>query len=128
VKGCQYTAAEFILWKSPRKVDLMRRSADWMVLVDDRILEYMVEHDGTASAAELDKSELFHVGRSHLNARLNKLAEEGLLKKIGNGVFSITNEAEAYLEGEYNVGEAVCLNEDQADDGDPTAGEGVGEL
>jgi len=106
----------------------MRRSADWMVLVDDRILEYMVEHDGTASAAELDKSGLFHVGRSHLSARLNKLSEKELLKKIGNGVFTITDQAEAYLDGDYNGEKDVYLNSAQADDSGPEAGEGVGNL
>jgi Mn-dependent DtxR family transcriptional regulator len=107
----------------------MRKSADWMVLADDRILEFLRESDKPQTATKLDESEKFHTGRSNLSKRLNKLSEAGLVTPLGNGVYTITDEGEAYLDERYHVEKGVYLDADQADESDgPTAGEGVGEL
>ncbi|MCD2202729.1 hypothetical protein [Halobacterium sp. KA-6] len=82
----------------------MRKSADWMTLWDDRLLEWAEAHD-SVSAPDVKDTEYFKITRPHISRRLRKLADHGLLKELGNGVYVITDEGEAYLEGELNASE-----------------------
>lgn len=80
----------------------MRRSAAWMTIWDDRILEY-VDEEGSATPKKLDESGFIHVTRSQISRRLRRLTEGGLLEHLGNGVYVITEEGEAYLEERFDV-------------------------
>jgi Mn-dependent DtxR family transcriptional regulator len=82
----------------------MRRSASWQSAPDDRILEIAAEdEDGIVKVGNLADHDYIHVGQSQVSRRCKKLAEHGLLRKIGDGVYVITDRGEAYLKGEYDV-------------------------
>ena len=82
----------------------MRRSGKWQSAPDDRILEIAAEDDdGIVKVGNLAKHEYIHVGRSQVSRRCQKLAEHSLLRNVGDGVYIITDEGRAYLEGEYDA-------------------------
>jgi Mn-dependent DtxR family transcriptional regulator len=73
-----------------------------MTIWDDRILE-IISQEGTTSAAILSESDSIHISRSQISRRLKKLAEHEMLDKLPNGVYSITEKGEAYLDEEYDA-------------------------
>ncbi|WP_411965829.1 PhiH1 repressor [Haloferax sp. YSMS24] len=95
----------------------MRKSASWMTIWDDRILEY-IEENGSASPSELDKSGYFQVSRSQVSRRLRRLKEKGMLQHLGNGVYVITPIGEDYLEGDLDAEE---LNGENGGEGTASA-------
>jgi len=99
----------------------MRESGTWMTIWDDRILEYLEEHEG-ATVGEMTDSESIRVSSAHVSRRSKKLAENGLVRPIGNGAYVITDEGVGYLNGEYDAENGVFLNGNGADDG-PSASE-----
>ncbi|SNZ12117.1 hypothetical protein SAMN06269185_1504 [Natronoarchaeum philippinense] len=80
-----------------------------MTLWDDRLLEVIREEDSGAPT-ELSDQDTIRVSRQHISRRLKKLAENGLLQPLGNGVYVITEEGEAYLDGEYDAEAGAYLN------------------
>jgi len=99
-----------------------------MTIWDDRILEYLLSKDGkSASVGELGDSSVVHVSGAHVSRRCRKLADNGLLLPIGNGVYQITDEGEAYLDGEYNAEEGAYVNAG-TDEGPTASGTETGEL
>ena len=82
----------------------MRKSSDWMTIWDDRIME-IIRDGGPTSASELVKHQYIHTSRSTISRRLNKLADHGLLQRLPNGVFSLTEKGNRYLNGDLNVEE-----------------------
>jgi len=82
----------------------MRKSGDWMTIWDDRILEYIQAEEG-ASVGELEKSGFVRVSNAHISRRCKKLAEHGLLRPLGNGVYVITDRGIAYLAGDLDAAE-----------------------
>jgi predicted transcriptional regulator len=89
----------------------MRHSGDWMTLVDDRVLEYLSEHE-SGSPEEMRKSGPIHYSRQYIGRRCKKLAEEGLLKHLGNGIYVITDEGEAYLDGRLDTQDWRYIDDD----------------
>mgnify|MGYP000563180921 CR=1 FL=1 len=83
-------------------MDLMRKSGSWMTIWDDRILEYIREHEGS-SVGELEDSDYVRVSNAHISRRCKKMAEHGLLRPLGNGVYVITERGESYLDGELDT-------------------------
>lgn len=82
----------------------MRYSANWMVLADDRILEFLSEN-GPRSPLKMHESEAIRYSRGYINSRCQKLADYGLVRNIGNGVYQITEKGEQYLEGDLDAAE-----------------------
>lgn len=80
----------------------MRKSGSWMTIWDDRILEYINE-EGSASPKELNDSGYFRVSKSQVSRRLRRLADHGMLRHLGNGVYVITEAGEKYLTGELDA-------------------------
>lgn len=97
--------------------DLMRQSADWMTIWDDRILEYVLENNG-GGVGEIADHRNFHISNSHVSRRCKKLAERGLLRALGNGVYVITPQGEQYLDGDLDAAE---LNEENGGEGEASA-------
>ena len=83
----------------------MRRSGSWMTIWDDRILEYMVQNQGTASVGQLTESGYIRVSNAQVSRRCTKLADHRLVRDLGNGVYAITERGETYLEGELDASE-----------------------
>jgi len=75
-----------------------------MTLWDDRLLE-IIRDSGSGNPSELAENEYIRVTRSQVGRRLRKLADHGLLKALGNGVYIITEEGEQYLDGEIDADE-----------------------
>lgn len=84
-----------------------------MTVWDDRLLEYANEND-SVSAAEVKDLEHIRISRSQISRRLRKLADHGLLKDLGNGVFVITADGEAYLNEELDAADLEDLSEGQS--------------
>lgn len=79
----------------------MRHSGDWMTLVDDRVLEYIHENE-SGSPTKMAKEQI-NYSRQYVHERCKKLVEEGLLNHLGNGVYTITDDGEAYLDGDLDT-------------------------
>lgn len=82
----------------------MRYSGDWMVLADDRILEYIREN-GSGRPTAMAESGYVRYSRQYVHKRCKKLVEYGLLEHLGNGVYVITERGEGYLDGEIDTSE-----------------------
>lgn len=80
----------------------MRLSADWMVICDDRILEYLSKHE-TGTPKQMADSGLVRFSRSYVTQRAKKLVDYGLLRHLGNGVYVITEAGVEYLAGELDA-------------------------
>ena len=92
----------------------MRRTASWMSAPDDRILEIALEdEDRIIKVGKVAENEYIHVGKSQVSRRCQRLAENGLLRAIGDGVYIITDEGRGYLNEDYDVKRGVWLNTDQ---------------
>ncbi len=92
-----------------------------MVLADDRILEYLRENE-TAGATKMAESGDVRYSQSYISKRAKKLAEHGLAKHLGNGVYTITERGEKYLEGEIDTSEDAPDEVPSTDENGPTAG------
>lgn len=87
-----------------------------MTLADDRILEY-IRREGSGSPKQMKDSGYVRYTRSYISKRCKKLVEHGLLNDLGNGVYTITERGERYLDGEIDT------SEDAPDEVDVDAGE-----
>jgi predicted transcriptional regulator len=92
-----------------------------MVLADERILEYISE-EGSGAPTEMSESGLVRYTPQHISQRCSKLADHGLLQPLGNGVYIITDEGEAYLEEEYDAEAGRYIDRDAADSEDEAPG------
>jgi len=89
----------------------MRYSGDWMTLVDDRILEYLRENE-TGSPTEMKNEGPINYSSPYIGRRAKRLAEEGLTRHLGNAVYTITDDGEAYLDGRLDTQEWRYINTD----------------
>ena len=92
----------------------MRQSGSWMTIWDDRILE-IVREEGNGSATKLADREEIATSRPNVTRRLQKLADHELLQPLPNGVYVITEEGEAYLDGEYDAERERYINRESSD-------------
>ncbi len=82
----------------------MRKSGSWMTIWDDRILETLRnDPDKVGKVGELAKRDSIRISQSSVSRRCKKLADHGLLRKIGDGVYILTERGERYLDGEINT-------------------------
>ncbi|WP_271968711.1 MarR family transcriptional regulator [Halorubrum ezzemoulense] len=81
---------------------MLRHSGDWMTLLDDRILEYLYENEA-ASPTEMMKGGPINFSRAYIGRRCKKLKENGLLREISDATYVITDDGEAYLEGQLDT-------------------------
>lgn len=77
----------------------MRLSGKWMSIVDDRVLEF-IDDNGYGSPTEMKREGPIRFSRQYVAARCRELADHGLLKPVGNGVYVLTDRGEQYLSGE----------------------------
>jgi predicted transcriptional regulator len=100
----------------------MRYSGDWMVLADDRILEY-IRSEGSGRPKEMVDSGYVRYSRQYVHTRSKKLVDHGLLKHLGNGVYVITERGERYLDGEIDTSEDAPDEVNGMSDNGPSADE-----
>lgn len=80
--------------------DDMRQPAEWMVPSDDRILELLHEEGNLTPRAVEDFGGPVS---GHASDRLPVLTEAGLVTKISHGLYRITDDGVAYLDGELDA-------------------------
>lgn len=98
---------------------IMRYRSEWMTKVDDVILEILSE-EGARQPSHLrtyidDTHAGLSLDRNYLGIRCRKLADYGLVVNVGNGVYSLTDEGRAYLDGELDVGTLEADGETDAE-------------
>lgn len=93
---------------------MMRYSGSWQSVWDDRILE-IIEKEGASSPKTVKETGVIHVSKQHISDRLSKMADHGLLHRLPNGVYTLTEAGEAYLEGEYDAEAEEFIEESDAD-------------
>lgn len=93
----------------------MRQSADWMVPIDDRILEAIRDYGNLTPRAVSREGDTprVDIGRKYAGERCRELARYGLLERIDRGLFGITDEGRAYLGEELDASTLVCRPLDQ---------------
>lgn len=82
----------------------MRRSGKWMVLVDDRILEFLRE-EGPHAPSKIADDDRIPWGRQHVGNRCRVLENHRFVRNVGNGVYRITGDGEKYLDGKLDAAE-----------------------
>jgi predicted transcriptional regulator len=88
----------------------MRRArVPWMTQADDRILETLDDSDLVLSPRILAFNNEYT--RQHVSRRLSKLVDSGLVEKVDDGLYQITELGKAYLSGELDA-------DDLEDDGE----------
>ena len=99
----------------------MRYAGNWMTAVDDRILEYLSENK-SGSPTKMKREGPIRYSRQQVHRRCKKLAENGLINDLGNGVYMITKDGEAYLEGRLDTEEWEYIDEETGEslDNDPS--------
>jgi len=87
----------------------MRERADWMVPVDDAILEY-IRDAGEVPPAVIGRNIDTH--RNYAGERCRILTKHRLLERAGDGYYSLTELGRRYLDEELSSGE---LSEDDGE-------------
>ncbi len=96
-----------------------------MTIVDDRVLEYISENEH-GSPTEMKRQGPIRYSRQYIAERCQQLADHGLLKPVGNGVYVITERGERYLDGTLDTHEdAPEERPDAAGEGETFSGEGA---
>ena len=78
----------------------MRQRAEWWVLTDDMILEYLRD-EGTGTPKVL--SDALGKSQGYINQRLSTLADYGLVTKVARGVYQLSEQGEQYLDEDLDV-------------------------
>ncbi|WP_240452037.1 hypothetical protein [Halostella salina] len=79
-----------------------RKSADWMLALDERILE-QIEADGWTTPGLLSKDPKFPEYEGVISDRCKRLHYAELLDPIHNEMYEITVEGRLYLKGELDA-------------------------
>jgi len=82
---------------------VVRKRAEWMRPVDERIMETMRD-EGNLTPYALD--ETFDVAAAnYASNRLSKLADYGLVERLGRGLYRLTEQGRAFLDEELDASE-----------------------
>lgn len=82
---------------------MVRKRAEWMRPVDERIMETMRD-EGNLTPYALD--ETFDVAvANYASNRLSELAQYGLVERLGRGLYRLTEDGRAFLEEDLDAGE-----------------------
>jgi predicted transcriptional regulator len=75
-----------------------------MTIADERILEYLSQTETSTPKKMADSGDV-RFSRQYIGERCRKLADYELVQHLGNGVYRITEQGEAYLDGELDAKE-----------------------
>lgn len=96
-----------------------------MTIWDDRILETL-RKQGPMPVGKIAEEDGVRIQQPSVSRRCSKLADNGLLIPLGNGVYKITEEGKGYLNEEYDAENGAWMN--GGEENGPTAGEEPGEI
>jgi Mn-dependent DtxR family transcriptional regulator len=92
-----------------RTRNVVRKRAEWMRPVDERIMETMRD-EGNLTPYALD--ETFDIAvANYASNRLSKLAEYGLVERLGRGLYRLTEQGEAFLDEDLDASELEPADE-----------------
>jgi len=79
---------------------IMRQPADWMRPPDDRILEAVREYGNLTPKAASKEGlvDRVDISRKYAGVRMRELTEYGLLSRVDEGLYSLTDHGHAYLD------------------------------
>ena len=98
-----------------------------MTPFNDRVLEYLSKHE-SGTPVKIKRQGPINYSRQYIDKRCKRLTEEGLIKHFGNGVYVITDDGEAYLDGRLDTQEWKYINTDAGSvDADSSHGESPSE-
>lgn len=78
----------------------MRKRAEWMKPVDERILEYL-EDEGAGTPKSIANA--FDMNNDYVGVRCRLLVDAGLLTRVSRGLYSVTSDGEEFLSGELDA-------------------------
>jgi hypothetical protein len=81
---------------------VVRQSAEWMDPVDERILE-LIQERGNLTPDAIEKFGV--TSANHASRRCKLLSKYGLLSRIVTGLYGITQDGEAFLQGDLDAAE-----------------------
>lgn len=81
---------------------VVRKRADWMRPIDERILETMRD-EGNMTPRALEDFDVTSQG--HANDRLSQLAEYGMVERISRGLYRLTDDGRAFLDEDLDASE-----------------------
>ena len=88
------------------------------------LLDLLIHKEGPSSPRTIKDAGVIYVSKPHISNRLSTLADHGLLLRLPNGVYAMTDEGEAYLNGEYDAeDEEFIQNPDEYGIGSTEPGE-----
>ncbi len=79
-----------------------RKSAEWMVQLDERILE-KIASEGWSTPTIMEKSIEFSATKGHIRNRCKRLQYAGLIAPIHGEMYELTGEGRRYLNGDLNA-------------------------
>ena len=82
----------------------MRRSAEWMTIADERLLEFLSE-EGPRQPKQIAQDERMRFSDQYIGQRCRTLVPYGLVQNLGNGLYTITEAGQQYLDGELDATE-----------------------
>ena len=87
------------------QITTMRLDAEWMTRADGRILELLAEA-GPHPPSRMAADDRLRFGAEYVGRRCREhLVPYGLVRNLGNGVYQITEDGRAYLDGELDAAE-----------------------
>ncbi len=81
----------------------MRQRPDWMSPTDDLILQTLADSDLVLTPAVLAYN--LDISRDHVNRRLSKFVEAGLVNRPDRGYYILSETGEQYLTGDLDASE-----------------------
>jgi len=89
--------------RRPRKTDVkLRLSASWMTKADDRILEYIYA-EGRTQPKMIKEDPIVEFEGGYVDQRLAALRKAGFINRVGHGLYTITDQGEDYLSGDFDA-------------------------
>ncbi|WP_277539942.1 hypothetical protein [Haloarcula laminariae] len=79
-----------------------RKSAFWMMQVDEKILEYL-NSEGWGTPSVMARSRGFHVSEGMIRERCQMLRYAGFVEAITSSMYDITTDGTLYLRGELDA-------------------------
>ena len=73
-----------------------------MTIADERILEFLSE-EGPRQPKQISQDERITFSDQYIGQRCRTLAPYGLVQNLGNGLYTITQAGQQYLEGELDA-------------------------
>lgn len=81
----------------------VRRSAEWMTLLDDRILDYLAANDTGTARLVSETGTIPNVDVGDVSDRMHHLEKVDLIRRIHNRTFEITARGRQYRSGELDA-------------------------